>query len=53
MCLHEFIACVALHMAQEAIPDHCASRHAQIWVTEKRKPFYHFITTLCAIVVSH
>jgi hypothetical protein len=25
---------------------------AQIWVTEKRKPFYHFITTLCAIVVS-
>jgi thiol-disulfide isomerase/thioredoxin len=22
----------------------------QIWVTEKRKPFYHFITTLCAIV---
>lgn len=23
----------------------------QIWVSEKSKPFYHFITTLCAIVV--
>ena len=51
--LHVSIACNALHTARMAVSDRCASLHPQIWVTEKRKPFYHFITTLCAIVVSN
>ena len=49
---HVFVARIALHMVHEAGSDRHASLHPQIWVTEKRKPFYHFITTLCAIVVS-
>jgi hypothetical protein len=53
MYLHVHVACIALHMAHEAFSDHRTSQCPQIWVTEKRKPFYHFITTLCAIVVSN